>query len=335
MTSSAEKWLVGDIGGTNARFALAGAGQAGFDRLEEMRCADYESAELAIRHYLAAEKETSVKAICLAVAGPIVDQGVRFTNNHWSITADALASEFSDTDVRLLNDFEAIAYSIPILDETECVSVGSPESVIPTQGDYNIAILGPGTGLGAAGLIRRGEHFIPVVSEGSHIGFAPESQVQFDILSRLREKFDRVSVERLLSGPGIENIYWALSGICGDKDRQLSAREIFTAASDNSDARAAEAVQHFFEILGQVAGDLVLTLGANSGVVIAGGIVRRYPNLLAGSRFRNGFENKGRHRCLMERIPAYLILHPQPGILGASVFVRQMWDTPAGLEQTQ
>ncbi|MDH3432765.1 MAG: glucokinase, partial [Gammaproteobacteria bacterium] len=138
------------------------------------------------------------------------------------------------------------------------------------------------------------------------------------ILMALRERFDRVSSERVVSGPGLENIYWALGQIHGEKLPKLTAAEIFAKAGDNSDPHAAEAVALFFEILGQVAGDLALTLGAEDGVYIAGGIVKRYPDLLANSRFRSGFESKGTHRSLMERIPTQLILHEQPGLLGAA-----------------
>jgi glucokinase len=137
----------------------------------------------------------------------------------------------------------------------------------------------------------------------------------------LRERFDRVSAERLVSGSGLENIYWALNRIHGDQRSHMSAAEIFESGSNNSDLRAAESVQMFFEILGQVAGDLALTLGAEDGMYIAGGIVQRYPTLLVNSRFRSSFESKGRHRSLMERIPTQLIMHKQPGLLGASYFV--------------
>ena len=139
----------------------------------------------------------------------------------------------------------------------------------------------------------------------------------------LREKFDRVSTERIVSGSGLENIYWALGQIHGDKLPKLSAREIFAAAQE-SDEHAAEAIGLFFEILGQFAGTYALAVGANDGVFIAGGIIPRYPELLINSRFRTGFENKGRHRAIMERIPTQLITHPQPGLLGASFVAREM-----------
>jgi glucokinase len=316
--------LIGDIGGTNARFALADKSSPGFADVMTLQCADYATADVAIKDYLESVSALSPDVICLAAAGPIVDQRVRFTNNPWIIAADELAADFSSSSVRLLNDFEAIAYSIPFLKPEDCLPIGLPESMNLDNEHFTVGILGPGTGLGTVGLRKHGELFIPITGEGSHSGFAPESQVQVDILTALRERFDRVSAERLLSGPGLENIYWALARIHGEKRPQLSAADIFAKANDNSDPRAAEAVQVFFEILGQYAGDLALTLGAKDGIFVAGGIAQRYPDLLTNSRFRSGFESKGRHRSIVERIPTQLILHEQPGLLGASYCALQM-----------
>ena len=150
------------------------------------------------------------------------------------------------------------------------------------------------------------------------MGFEPESQLQREWQRQLRERFDRVSDERLVSGPGLENIYSVLSALHDEKSVHVAARDIFERATANTEARASEALQLFFEILGQVSGNLALTLGAADGIYIAGGIVKRAPGLLANSRFRNAFENKGRHRSLMERIPTQVIMHREPGLLGAS-----------------
>lgn len=316
--------LIGDIGGTNARFALADPAVPAFSNVVTMQCDDFDSADLAIKRYLKSVKAASPDAICLAAAGPIVDRRVRFTNNHWQIAAEELAADFSIDAVRLLNDFEAIAYSIPFLAKDDCMPIGLPEPQPLVAEHYTVGVIGPGTGLGAVGLRRHRDLYLPIAGEASHGGFAPETKVQIDILSALRERFDRVSSERLVSGPGLENLYWALARIHGEKRAQPGVAEIFTAALDNSDEIAAEAVQMFFEILGQVAGDLALTLGAEDGVYIAGGIAKRYPELLKNSRFRSGFESKGRHRSLMERVPTQLILHDQPGLLGAAYCALQM-----------
>jgi len=297
--------LIGDIGGTNARFALADPAQPGFSEEATLQCADFESAEAAIKHYLNRVGVKSPSVICLAAAGPVVNQAVQFTNNPWSIAAAELAAGFSTSAIRLLNDFEAIAYSIPYLPS----AAGLLE-----QDSFTVSIVGPGTGLGTAGLKKYGDALVPIVSEASHKGFAPETGFQREVLDVLRGRFERVSVERLISGKGLENLYWALGQVRGSESSSLSAEEIFAAEDDH----ASETVQLFFEILGQYAGDIALAFGAADGVFIAGGIVRRYPELFAASRFRSGFENKGRYRSIMERIPTHLITHAQPGLLGAS-----------------
>ena len=316
--------LIGDIGGTNARFALADPKRPGFTDVHTLQCADYASADDAITAYLEDVGAKSPDVICLAAAGPIVEQRVRFTNNPWRIASRELAEHFDIERVRLLNDFEAIAYSIPFLTDTDCLPFGLPEPEPLDTEHYTVGIIGPGTGLGAVGLRRYGDLLIPIAGEASHGGFAPETQVQIDMLSALRERFDRVSTERFVSGPGLENIYWALCHIHGEQKPQIEAAEIFARAENRSDARAAESVQVFFEILGQVAGDFALALGAQHGIFIAGGIVRRYPEMLEDSRFRAGFERKGRHRSIMERIPTQLITHEQPGLLGASYCAIEM-----------
>ncbi|MEL7187144.1 MAG: glucokinase [Pseudomonadota bacterium] len=307
--------LVGDIGGTNARFACAKTSSPGFHSAATLKCAHFPSPEAAIRHYLDEQKLSDPAVICLAAAGPVIHGAIKVTNNHWHIEPADLEKEFNTDRVRLVNDFAAVAYSVPYLTGDDYVSIGLPSGdALPD--DFSVAIVGPGTGLGAAGLYRRNGALLPVAGEGGHVGFAPESQVQIDILGYLRDRFDRVSVERVLSGTGLENIYFALARMHGEKRKELSAAEIFEQSAD--DERAAEAVNMFFDILGQVAGDLALTLDARDGVFIAGGITKRYIELLRSSGFRNGFENKGAHRSLMEQIPTFLITHDEPGLLGAA-----------------
>lgn len=310
--------LIGDIGGTNARFALAETDSVGYTRELLLNCSDHDTADEAIRYYLDAVSAPSPTTICLAAAGPVVEQEVRFTNNDWSISAADLQNKFATNSVHLLNDFEAIAYCIPFLTNTDLMAIGPiPESPQSSE-QQTFGVLGPGTGLGTAGLRKFGNHFIPIVAEAGHVGFAPETGLQRDILNELRTQFDRVSVERLVSGPGLENLYWALCRLHGEPCTSLSAAEIFAKSSGGDNQIANETVETFFEILGQFAGDLALTLGATDGIFIAGGVAQRYPERLTNSRFRSGFESKGRHRTVMESIPTQLITHPQPGLLGAA-----------------
>lgn len=313
--------LIGDIGGTNARFALADSSAPGFSNQKTVACADYETVDLAIANYLEEIGSHSPSAICLAAAGPIVDDAIRVTNNHWTIDAGKLRADFVDASVTLLNDFEAIAWSIPFLTINDSVPLGLPEMTEIAMSDtpqFSLGIVGPGTGLGYAGLYKRNGVLVPITGEGGHQGFAPESQLQLEVLTALRDKFDRVSYECLVSGPGVENIYWALTKIHGENQNSPSAARIFALAESGEDTVAQDSVQLFFELLGQVAGNVAISMSTFDGVYIAGGIAKRYPQLLSKSRFRAGFENKGRHRALMERIPTRLITYDDPGLLGAS-----------------
>jgi glucokinase len=316
--------LIGDIGGTNARFAMADPARPGFALEMTLNCADYETPELAIADYLKRIGGTQPEVICLAVAGPIVDQSVRFTNNDWAIDCADLQQGFPGTRARLLNDFEAIAYAIPILGSDELATIGLGSDGLEGKSEFNIGVVGPGTGLGVGGLLGREGRIYPVVCEGGHVGFAPENQLQFQVLSELRGRFERVSNERLLCGPGIENVYWAIRRIHGGKGKAPPAPEIFRRALANEDVFASETLQLFYEVLGQVAGNVALMLGAWDGIYIGGGIVKRYPDLLQTGSFRSGFENKGRYRTMMEKVPTFLVLHEQPGLLGAGHVARQM-----------
>lgn len=314
--------LIGDIGGTNARFALATTDRPGFHGVLELQCADFASADDAISHYLEKTKAGAPEAVCLAAAGPIVNESVKVTNNHWDISAADARADFGIEAVRLINDFTAIAYSVPLLTENEVQTIGGHDyRSLPTD-RFNVAILGPGTGLGVAGLCRRDDTLVPITGEGGHVGFAPETPLQTEILVVLRERFGRVSAERLIAGSGLENIHRALATIRGEASNELSAAEIFAARS--ADQLATETVDVFFEMLGQVSGDLALTLGAVDGVYIAGGIAKRYPEVLEESRFRQAFESKGRHRSFVERIPTHLITYDQPGLLGAAYCVLEL-----------
>lgn len=318
--------LIGDLGGTNARFALADRGGPGFSAELTLDCDAFESAEDAIEAYLEQAGKRHPAVICLAVAGPVVGHSVRFLNNQWSLDSRKLGERFPRARIRLVNDFKATAFAIPLLGGGDVEAVGPPRVDLPGKQDFTIGVLGPGTGLGVSGLLRVAGRLHALSSEGGHSGFAPETRVQIDVLKQLRERYDRVSDERLLSGPGIQNIYWALQKIYGKRAVDRDPAEIFRRARDDGDEVASEAEHLFFEALGQVAGNLALTLGAYDGVYIAGGIVRRYPDRLKAGAFRSGFENKGRYRDLMEKIPTCLITHPNPGLLGAAYLARHVTD---------
>lgn len=312
--------VIGDVGGTNARFALACPDRAGFVEERAYFCADFPSLETAIAAYLLDAGLQGAGTICLAVAGPIFDGAVQFTNSPWQIAEGPLRAEFDTDRVRLINDFEAIAWAIPLLAGDACHRVGNAAAPDLSRDDFTIGVLGPGTGLGAAGLVRRGGLTAPLVTEAGHVGFAPETKEQFELLARLQDRFDRVSDERLASGAGVENIYRAFSP--GEHPSPRAA-EIFDRARAG-DANALRSVDVFFEMLGQIAGNLALSIGAFQGIYIAGGIAQRHLDLLTRSRFRSGFENKGRHQRIMKAIPTLAVIHPQPGLLGASHVARRL-----------
>lgn len=315
---SGKHLLIGDIGGTNARFAMADETSPRFFDEKVLKCADYPTAVEAIRDYLAGIGVGQPDAVCLAAAGPVVDGVIRLTNNSWTISVAELERSFGAGHVRLLNDFAAIAWSVPFLGPEHLMQIGTAEPRPLNGGHYTVGVIGPGTGLGCVGLRKFGQHHIIINSEASHGGFAPESRRQIEILSILRDRMDRVSSENLVSGTGIENLYWALAHLHGVPQDRLPAAEIFSRAHEASDAVAVECVDLFFEILGQIAGDLALTFGAEDGIFIAGGIAQRYPDKLLNSRFRQGFDRKGSHTYLVERVPTQLITHHQPGLLGAA-----------------
>jgi glucokinase len=316
--------LIADIGGTNARFALSTEAPQYFSAAQTLEAAEFEHVSDAIDRYLSSHSIKQLGAIALAVAGPIKDEKVVFPNSHWSIDCADLRKRYNIDQVGLLNDWEAISYSLSSLSDTDVIIIGGDWQPLP-DGDYTVGALGPGSGLGMSGLLRRDNKLIPLVTEGGHAGFSPENQLQGEILSHLHQKFDdRISRERLLSGPGLVNIHEALCAIHGQDNPGLIAADIAVAGINKTDPVCEQTFDLFFEMLGQVAGDIALELGAYNGVFIGGGICQRYPDQLAASRFRKGFENKGRHSHLMTDLPTWLITHKNPGLLGASVFARKM-----------
>lgn len=315
--------LIADIGGTNARFALRLNDSPFFHKAESLNVTDFYSITAAIDAYLEQHAQRSLKSITMAVAGPIKNQSVRFLNNNWSISTDDLYQQYQVESASLLNDWHAIALSLNKLKKTDVIRIGTTnkESLDRHKNAITrVAAIGPGSGLGIAGLITSENNLTPIITEGGHAGFAPETPLQVALLDYLHKHIGgRVSRERLLSGPGIVTLY---QGLCAINDQtantELKAADISRAGLNNIDTICQQSMALFFEILGQVAGDTALELGAYDGVYIGGGICQRFGNALTSSEFRKGFENKGRYQELMKTIPTWLITHPNPGLLGAS-----------------
>ncbi len=321
-------WLLADIGGTNVRFAYSDKDNLHHEQV--LATNDYGSLTEAVTAYLHRTGLQAPGAMCLAVAGPVAGGRARMTNSSWELDAQQIKTELSLDRAIVLNDFEAIAHALPWLGLHHSSHLGGPAFALAglhPQERRCYAVLGPGTGLGAAGLIVESNRSTPIVTEAGHAGFAPENETQAYIHQRLRTRFSRVSIERLVSGQGVENIYWALSDPHQHHaDKQPKAAAIFERHASGTDPVAADAVEEFVRILGQVAGDLAMSLGSFDGVFLAGGIAQKHHKLIHGERFRTAFESKGRHASLMARIPTMLITHPQPGLLGCQV-VSQAFQT--------
>ena len=310
--------LVGDIGGTNARFALVE-----FDgqdpRLIEptaYRGEDYRTAEDAIEHYLQKVGVRHPDQAVVAVAGPIEHGSVHMTNLDWRISEDSLRRAGGFRNAKLINDFTAQALAAPRLGPKDLRQIGP----LPTSGEGDLATLGPGTGFGVAGLVRRHGQEIPLATEGGHVAFAPVDEVEIEVLRALTKDLQggRVSVERILSGPGMEDLHVALGAAEGRLVEALTAKQITEHAVEGC-ADCLATVNRFCAVLGSTAGDIALTLGARGGVFVAGGIAPRIIDILEKSPFRERFEAKGRLSGFTKAIPTHVILHPHTALIGAAV----------------
>jgi glucokinase len=312
--------LVGDVGGTNARFALLDAqGHVRFPRTFAAR--EYNSLTEVIAEYLetTAGRKRPPRAV-VAVAGPVMEGEIEFTNLDWRVSEGDILAAFEFEAVKLINDFAAQALACPLLDPGELQPIGP---VLRAPQDCPMVVLGAGTGFGVAALARGDRGDVALATEGGHAAFAPNDDVEIEVLRRLRARFGRVSVERLLSGPGIMNLYQALCELEGLEPRFPDEAAVMGAAQ-SGDPVADAALERFCAILGSVAGDLALSYGARGGVFVSGGIAPRMAERLASSAFRARFEDKGRLSPFVREIPTSLVLHPYPAIVGAARALEQM-----------
>jgi glucokinase len=309
--------LLADIGGTNARFALATAGGE-FVHIKVLGCADYATLSEAMTAYLdyAGETGAAVGAIrhaAIAIANPVEGDLVSMTNHHWSFSITRLREAHGLDTLLVVNDFAALAMALPHLQDDQKQRIGEAGLLLPNR---PIGLIGPGTGLGVAAVIPIGNgRWTALPGEGGHASFAPCSKQESDILEFLRQEFGHVSAERLLSGMGLELIHRALAG------QRLEAPDITSRAIDGSCDDCLATVEQFCAILGSMAGNVALTLGATGGMYIGGGIVPRLGNLFTGSVFRERFEGKGRLAPYLQRIPTWLITEPYPALSGVAAML--------------
>lgn len=299
--------IVADIGGTNARFARLDAGGSTLQDIQRLLCADYAHPLDAIRHYLAAlPAHASISRICLAVAGPIETDWIDLPNNHWAFSRSELERELG-CSVAVINDFSAQLLSVPGLQDHEVEWLGPARP----QAGLVIAALGPGTGLGVAGLTVGGE-IIP--SEGGHLAFAPVDAHEIALLQQLWQQYPRVSVERILSGPGLAALYHANAALAG-RDQHLTA-EAVSAAAREGDALCRQSMHDFIAILGSVAGEVAIALGARGGVWLAGGILPKLDGLYDKALLRERFNAKARFTRYCSDIPLALVRAEHTGLRG-------------------
>ena len=309
-----------DIGGTHARFAIATVGAGGAIALgepETLHTADHASFQTAWEDFRARRGGTLPRAVSMAIAGPVGGEVIRFTNNPWIIRPALVKEKLGVDRYCIINDFEAVAHAVARAPADQFLHLAGPDEPLRAKG--TISVLGPGTGLGVAHLWRDGNGGYHVqATEGGHVDFAPLDAIEDAILARLRKRHNRVSVERVVAGPAIADIYQALAAMEGRAVVEEDDVAIWTRGTSGDDSLAAAAVDRFCLSLGSVAGDVALTQGGFAGVVIAGGLGLRIRDTLLKSGFAERFRAKGRFAELMASIPVKLIVHPQPGLFGAA-----------------
>jgi glucokinase len=309
-----EPLLVADIGGTNARFGLWHQDALHFE--ETLKCSNFPGPAEAAGHYLKAVKGTGVlpapKRAAFAVAGPLLEDRVALTNNGWDFSAAATRRSLGLEQLVFLNDFTALALAVPRLahDERRQHGGGAPVADAP------IGVIGPGTGLGVSGLLRMQGQWLALQGEGGHVTLPPVDEREIAVVSRLRQRYTHVSAERVLCGDGMELLHRTLAELDALPDPALPASEITKRALDGSDGRCVATLAMFCGWLGNVAGNLALTLGARGGVYIGGGIIPRLGEHLATTPFRSRFESKGRFAGFLASIPVYVITARYPALLG-------------------
>lgn len=304
--------IIGDIGGTHARLATYAVASNTFADTENYRCAEFPNLLAALQQFIASRKLSAVDKICLAVAAPLQGDWVDLTNNHWAFSRTEVSRQLG-VEVQLINDFSAQVLSLKVLSDKDFHWLGEPRP----EASGMRAMVGPGTGLGIGALTASGE-VIP--SEGGHISFAPSNEHEQQLLQQLWLRHQRVSVERILSGMGLENLYWANCCLHG-QEKDLAAAEICSGARAG-DPQCQQAVADFCAILGATAGDVALLIGAYAGVYLSGGMLPKMRDIIDESLIRQRFEAKGRYRGLCKNIPLALVLAEQPGLIGCAQAVQ-------------
>jgi glucokinase len=316
-------WLLADIGGTSARFGLQTA-PGRIAAIWVAECAAYPTLGAAIVQYLSQPATVAAggyqaRQAGIAIANPIDGDAVRMTNHHWSFSIEAICSQFSLRTLRVVNDFSALARAVPFLSARDRVQVGG--GVVRERGV--IGLIGAGTGLGVSGLIPVGKEWMALDSEGGHSSFTAVSEREIAILRYAQRRYEHVSAERLVSGPGLRLVYEALAERSGAVAQAIAAPDIIERGLRGECLVCVETLETFCEMLGTIAGNVAITLGARGGLYIGGGIVPRLGEFFQRSGFRARFEQKGRLSAYLADIPTYVITADYPALIGMSVILAE------------
>lgn len=308
-----QRYLIADIGATTSRCAIFSMPGQQRGPVRVYRNDDFASPAALFAEFLqhsAGSVQASAPLSCvLAVAAPMVGEDFRMFNRDWRFNTAALKLEFNFAALEVLNDFHAIAYALPKFNSDNRIEIGSATN----ERDGNIAVLGPGSGLGSAAWIGSAKNGVAMCGEGGHVSMPARNENEAAIIRKLRERYGHCSTERILSGPGLIALHSAMHGIDATTSEEIS--------SDSSDAKSVATLRQFFAFLGSVAADLALITGATGGVYISGGIVPACVDQLIASEFRSRFEDKNRYRDYMRAIPTYVITDPFPGLTGLSAYI--------------
>ncbi|WP_240809783.1 glucokinase [Actinomadura sp. WMMA1423] len=309
-------WLVADVGGTNARFALVDGPNGVPSEVRSLPTREYPGLAEAAAAYLGMVGARPAAA-CLAVAGPVTDGTFHLTNAGWPKgTPEAVRDHLGLAHLEVLNDFEALALALPRLGDDDLVSVGAGRA----DPGAPLAVVGPGTGLGVAGLVATPSGWVPLPGEGGQVDIPAATDREVEVARLLRAETGAATAEFLLSGAGLARIRRYLAMLDGGPARDLTPRQV---CEDLGDPLSREAVEMFCALLGSLAGNVALTLGARGGVYLGGGILPRIVDVLQGSAFRARFERKPPVEEYMRAIPTALIVHPGPALVGAAVRLAQ------------
>ena len=310
--------LLGDIGGTNARFGWQALANGPIERVQVLPCAEHSSLLEAAQTYLRDQAMSAPPCAAFGIANPVTGDQVAMTNHHWKFSVTALREGLGVSRFLLLNDFTALALSLTQLPESSKVQVGGGNAA-PNAA---IGLIGPGTGLGVSGLFPVGyqNKWMPIAGEGGHVSLTASTQHEFAAIQQLQKRYGHVSAERVISGAGLVDLYHALCDLKEGHGREITTpAEVLERAHDVPTSTANEALAMFCGFLGSVAGDLALTLGARGGIYIGGGIVPRMGERFASSPFRERFEAKGRFKKYLQDVPTWVIHSPvSPALQGAS-----------------